>query len=236
MHGNGFPVIEGANVRSRRIGSITRSRSLSRGAATAAGTWTESGWLWLHGLCFDSEVDIENSGTPDERPGLRVRRRAEGDVEECVRVLAEVHRLDGYPVNWPDRPGAWLSHGPLLGSWVAELEGRLVGHVTLSPGGEDDLAPMLWSERNGAPRDMTAVVGRLFVAPEARGRRIGALLIGRAVEEARRRGLRVVLDVVASRTAAAALYERLGWELMTVVEQQWGRHRTVVIRCYAAPS
>jgi GNAT superfamily N-acetyltransferase len=126
-----------------------------------------------------------------------------------VRVLAEVHRLDGCPVNWPDRPGAWLSHGPLPGSRVAEPEGRPVGHLTLSPGGEGDLAPRLWSERNGAPPDMTAVVGRLFVAPEARGRRIGALLIGRAAEEARRRGLRAVLDVVASDTAAAACTS--GW-------------------------
>ncbi|MEV0473094.1 GNAT family N-acetyltransferase, partial [Streptomyces prunicolor] len=95
---------------------------------------------------------------------------------------------------------------------------------------------MLWSERNGATRDMTAVVGRLFVSPAARGRRIGALLIGRAVEEARRRGLHPVLDVVASDTAAAALYERLGWELMAAVEQQWSPRQRVVIRCYAAPS
>ncbi|MEV0476648.1 GNAT family N-acetyltransferase, partial [Streptomyces prunicolor] len=26
-------------------------------------------------------------------------------------------------MNWPNRPGDWLSDGPLLGSWVAELEG-----------------------------------------------------------------------------------------------------------------
>ncbi|MFB7918511.1 GNAT family N-acetyltransferase [Streptomyces sp. NPDC056061] len=153
-----------------------------------------------------------------------------------MRVLAEVHARDGYPVNWPDQPGEWLSHGPLLGSWVAELDGGLVGHVCLSQGGQGDLAPMLWSERNGSARDMAAVVSRLFVAPQARGRRIGALLIGRAVEEARRRGLHPVLDVVASDTAAAALYERLGWELMATVEQRWSPHRTVAVRCYTAPS
>ncbi|MBC3988410.1 GNAT family N-acetyltransferase [Streptomyces sp. AC563] len=153
-----------------------------------------------------------------------------------MRLLAEVHARDGYPVNWPDQPGEWLSHGPLLGSWVAELEGGLVGHVSLSRGGEGDLAPALWSERNGATPDTTAVVSRLFVAPRARGRRIGALLIGRAVEEARRRGLHPVLDVVASDTAAAALYERLGWELMATVEQQWSPHQAVTIHCYAAPS
>ncbi|MFF3513271.1 GNAT family N-acetyltransferase [Streptomyces sp. NPDC002573] len=153
-----------------------------------------------------------------------------------MRVLAEVHRRDGYPVNWPERPGEWLSYGPMLGTWVAELGGRLIGHVSLSQGGEGDLAPKLWSERNGATRGATAVVSRLFVAPQARGQRIGALLIGQAVREARHRGLHPVLDVVASDTAAVALYERLGWELMATVEQQWGPQRTVDIRCYAAPS
>jgi GNAT superfamily N-acetyltransferase len=179
-------------------------------------------------------VNIGRSGVTE--PSRRVRRRADGDVEECVRVLADVHRRDGYPVNWPERPDAWLSRGPLLGSWVAELDGRLVGHVSLSRAGEGDLAPMVWSERIGATRGATAVVSRLFVAPRARGHRIGALLIGRAVEVARRRGLHPVLDVVASDTAAAALYERLGWELMATVEQQWSPHQTVAIRCYTAPS
>ncbi|MEW2302668.1 GNAT family N-acetyltransferase [Streptomyces sp. NPDC006655] len=152
-----------------------------------------------------------------------------------MRVLAEVHRRDGYPVNWPARPGAWLSHGPLLGSWVAEFEGRLVGHVGLSRGGEGDLAPVLWSERNATAPGEAAVVGRLFVAPGARGHGIGALLIGRAVAEARRHGLHPVLDVVASDTAAAALYERLGWELLATVEQRWSPRQTVSVRCYAAP-
>lgn len=153
-----------------------------------------------------------------------------------MRVLAEVHRRDGYPLNWPDRPAEWLSRGPLLGSWVAEVEGRLVGHASLTEGGEGDLAPMLWRERNRSTRSATAVVSRLFVAPHARGRRIGALLVGQAVEEARHRGLHPVLDVAASDTAAAALYERLGWELMATVEQQWGPHQRVAVHCYAAPS
>ncbi|MEU2774876.1 GNAT family N-acetyltransferase [Streptomyces sp. NPDC007162] len=184
-------------------------------------------------------MEIESSGGPDERPDEKsspcVRQRTDADLEGCVRVLADVHQLDGYPVNWPAQPDAWLSHGPQLGSWVAELEGRPVGHVVLSRGGEGDLAPALWSERNGTTRGTAAVVGRLFVAPQARGHGIGALLMGRAVAEARRLGLHPVLDVVASDTAAAALYERLGWELMATVEQRWGPRQTVSVRCYAAP-
>ena len=48
-------------------------------------------------------MNNESSGVRDERPSLCVRPRADGDVEECVRVLAEVHARDGYPVNWPDQ-------------------------------------------------------------------------------------------------------------------------------------
>lgn len=43
-----------------------------------------------------------------------------------------------------------------------------------------------------------------------------------------------MLDVVASDTAAVALYERLGWELLDSVEQQWSPEQTVTVRCYAA--
>lgn len=153
-----------------------------------------------------------------------------------MRVLTEVHQRDGYPVNWPDQPDEWLSHASPLGAWVAELGGRVVGHVGLSRGGEGDLAPSFWSDRNGTSMDLTAVVSRLFVAPQARGHGIGALLIGQAVEEARTRGLHPVLDVVASDTAAAALYERLGWELMATVEREWSPSQLVVIHCYAAAS
>jgi len=151
-----------------------------------------------------------------------------------VRVLAEVHRQDGYPVNWPARPGAWLTQASALGSWVADLDGRVAGHAGLTRSAEGDLAPVLWGERNGTSREQAAVVGRLFVAPWARGHGIGALLLGRAVEEARHRGLHPVLDVVASDTAAAALYERLGWTKLATVEQRWSATQVVTIHCYAA--
>ncbi|MFF0013638.1 GNAT family N-acetyltransferase [Streptomyces sp. NPDC005374] len=164
----------------------------------------------------------------------RVRPRTDDDIEACVQVLAEVHRRDGYPVNWPARPGDWLAQASALGSWVAESDGRVAGHISLSRSEEGDLAPVLWSERNGTSSEEAAVVGRLFVAPQARGHGIGALLIGRAVEEARRHRLHPVLDVVASDTAAAALYERLGWTRLATVEQRWSASQLVAVHCYSA--
>ncbi|MFB7737236.1 GNAT family N-acetyltransferase [Streptomyces sp. NPDC056112] len=181
-------------------------------------------------------MNIESSGAGVERSDLQIRPRTDSAVETCVRLLEEVHQCDGYPVNWPDQPDEWLSQASLLEAWVAELGGRLVGHVSLSRNSEGDLAPGLWSERNGTNKALTAVVSRLFVAPQARGYGIGALLVGQAVQEARRRGLHPVLDVVASDTAAAALYERLGWELLATVEQRWGPSQLVTVHCYAAAS
>ncbi|MGV4890326.1 GNAT family N-acetyltransferase [Streptomyces viridosporus] len=163
-----------------------------------------------------------------------VRQRTDRDLGDCVRVLAEVHEHDGYPVNWPDFPGAWLTPPSLIASWVAELDGRPAGHVGLSRSGAGDAAPGLWSARAGVRIDATAVVNRLFVAPWARGHGIGGLLMAQAVAEAQERGLHPVLDVVASDTAATGLYERLGWQSLATVEQQWSPEQKVAVRCYAA--
>ncbi|MER7759846.1 GNAT family N-acetyltransferase [Streptomyces sp. NPDC097619] len=178
---------------------------------------------------------MTNDDAPGTERAAKVRQRTEHDLDACVAVLSEVHEGDGYPVNWPDDPGAWLSPPTLLASWIAELDGHVVGHIGLSRSGEGDAAPVLWRARVGAATDATAVVNRLFVAPSARGHGIGELLMSRATSAARDRGLHPVLDVVATDTAAAALYERLGWHLLATVEQQWSPHRKVAVRCYAAP-
>ncbi|WP_329396020.1 GNAT family N-acetyltransferase [Streptomyces melanogenes] len=177
---------------------------------------------------------MKSERTQPPRPVPYVRPRTDRDLDACVHALAAVHECDGYPVNWPDRPADWLAQPSLLAAWVAELDGRVAGHVGLSLSGTGDVAPGLWSARAGVGPDATAVVSRLFVAPGARGHGIGRLLLGRAVSEARARGRHPVLDVVASDTAATALYERLGWELLAEVEQEWGPRQTVAVRCYAA--
>ncbi|MFE7271855.1 GNAT family N-acetyltransferase [Streptomyces sp. NPDC057623] len=137
-------------------------------------------------------------------------------------------------MNWPQHPSSWLARPSLLAAWVADLDGQLVGHVGLSRGTTGDMAAALWSAREGVKPDVTAVVSRLFVDPAARGHGLGAALLEHAVGEARARGLYLVLDVVASDVSAIALYERLGWQLLATVEQQWGPQQVVTLRCYAA--
>ncbi|MCL6670043.1 GNAT family N-acetyltransferase [Streptomyces panaciradicis] len=165
----------------------------------------------------------------------RVRQRADHDLDACVAALAAVHRHSGYPVNWPADPARWLTPSSMEAAWVAELDGRVVGHVELSRPDGGDVAPGLWSARAGVDVADTAVVGRLFVSPAAHGRGLGAALMARAVAQARARGLHPVLDVVVSNTAATALYERLGWELLAVVERRWAPDQLVSLGCWAAP-
>ena len=202
--------------------------------ARPARTRRESRWPPVPALCFHAAMNSGNVSGGSADPS--VRYRADRDLGACAGVLAEVHDRDGYPVDWPERPGAWLTPPSLVAAWVAELDGRIAGHVGLARSGAGDAAPGLWSDRTGVGVDRTAVISRLFVAPGARGRGLGAALLNRAGAEARRRGLHPVLDVVASDTAAAALYERLGWEFLAAVEQRWGPDRTVAVRCYAAAS
>ncbi|MFJ2178374.1 GNAT family N-acetyltransferase [Streptomyces sp. NPDC101062] len=171
----------------------------------------------------------------DDIPMCDVRRRDVGDLDDCVSVLAEVHKVDGYPVNWPATPADWLAPPEQLAAWVAELDGRIVGHLALSPPVEGDAAPALWGERTGAAPGEVAVVTRLFVSPDARGHGIGALLMSQALREAGTRGLHPVLDVLAADTGSVAFYEHLGWTLLDIAEQRWSQEQTVTVHCYAAP-
>ncbi|MFE9631017.1 GNAT family N-acetyltransferase [Streptomyces sp. NPDC006463] len=165
-----------------------------------------------------------------------MRPRASADLDACAGLLRAVHDRDGYPVNWPERPAEWLTPPTLLAAWVAETDGRIAGHVGLARSGPGDLAPALWSGRARVPVERTAVVGRLFASPAARGLGVGARLLARAVREARERGLHPVLDVLAHDTAAVALYEREGWSLLGTVDERWSATRTVTVHCFAAPA
>ncbi|MFD8702132.1 GNAT family N-acetyltransferase [Kitasatospora sp. NPDC059648] len=184
---------------------------------------------------LEERADVVASGSRLTGAEAGVRRRRAADLAECVRALADVHAADGYPAEWPERPAAWLSPDGLLAAWIAEAGGRTAGHIGLVRSTPEDMAPGLWSLRTGGRPELTAVVGRLFVAPAARGRAVGALLLARAVAHARVLGLHPVLDVLATDTAALALYRRLGWTPLGGGEQRWASGRTVVVHCFAAP-
>ncbi|MGB7240227.1 MAG: GNAT family N-acetyltransferase [Rhodococcus sp. (in: high G+C Gram-positive bacteria)] len=129
---------------------------------------------------------------------MEIRPRRPDDLPGCVRMLAEVHESDGYPNRWPDDPAEWLAPENSVAAWVAEHDGRLVGHLVLT-GRNDEL----W-------------VSRLFVDPSARGSKVGEALL----RQARSCGV-LMLDVVESSERAIALYERTGWTLVGRRDAEW---------------
>jgi GNAT superfamily N-acetyltransferase len=126
-----------------------------------------------------------------------VRARRRDDLEQCARLLRALERSDRYPLVWPDDIEAWLTPENLVGSWVAELDGAVVGHVAL---------------RRAAGH---SVVTRLWVAAGARRRGLGSSLCEAACARAAELCLQPSLEVVAGRSAAIALYERGGWTLVS---------------------
>jgi ribosomal protein S18 acetylase RimI-like enzyme len=127
-----------------------------------------------------------------------IRARTSDDIDECTRLLCTLDRSDRYPRVWPDDIEAWLTPEGLLGSWVAELDGSMVGHVAL---------------RRAAGRSM---VTRLWVAPSARRRGLGSALCEAACARAAELSLQPSLEVAAGRVAAIALYKSCGWTLVSL--------------------
>jgi len=68
----------------------------------------------------------------------------------------------------------WLVSDDLVHAWVATIAGDVVGHVALSWPTPTDLAPPLLSQVD--QRTPLLMLGRLFAAPDARGRGIGRRL------------------------------------------------------------
>ena len=133
----------------------------------------------------------------------RIRRRRATDLDGCVAALAEVHRVDGYPLNWPADPHRWLREPQPARAWVAvDADAAIVGHVAVH---------RVPHPADGPHARPTAEVARLFVSPAARGMALGSALLARPRQWATARQVDLMLDVVAGGTAAIALYERTGW-------------------------
>jgi len=164
---------------------------------------------------------------------MAVRPREDGDLDALVAELEAVHREDRYPAYWPREPARWLSPRGLFGAWVAEAGSRVAGHVAVAAvdGGH---AAEVWRTVGLAPEEL-ASMSRLFVAPAERGAGLGQALVDAACEEAARRGLHPVLDVVETNRAAIALYERRGWERIAAEPWREARGAELTLYYYAAP-
>lgn len=165
-----------------------------------------------------------------------IRPRVESDIPQAAAGLVEVHATDGYPVEGVSRPEEWLTPPGFIAAWIAEIEGKIVGHVAISRSNGEE-AVSLWLNRSKTEPDKVAVLARLFVVPGARNRTLGENLTCAAVEYAKANGMRLVLDVMAKDTAAIRLYSRLGWmELGSAVHTFGEERQTTEARCFVSPA
>jgi GNAT superfamily N-acetyltransferase len=155
-------------------------------------------------------------------PDLLVRPRHREDLPVLADVLSAQQAHTGYPQRWP-LPWPveqFLTRQHELGAWVAELDGRVVGHVAVTGAEPSDEAEG-WSRATGRSLDELATVAVLFVDHTVTGRGVGGALLTAAVEHIRSLGRVPVLDVVQESPDAVRLYERHGWQVVGEARPTW---------------
>lgn len=95
---------------------------------------------------------------------LSIRDRVPADLQSCISVLADVHRLDRYPLNWPANPYWWLSPDNTRHAWVAERGSTVVGHVAV----HHTATAAAWINPEGQPVRL-----RRYTLRETPGRGVG---------------------------------------------------------------
>ena len=143
------------------------------------------------------------------------------DLPVLVEILAAQQPGSRYPFRWPlpFPVEEFVVRGHEEAGWVALVDGRLVGHVSVGRV-EGDLADAFVGA-TGRPSEELALVSVLFVSPEAQGTGVGGRLLDTAVAWARDRHRLPVLDVVPSHGSALAVYRHRGWQVVGTVRPAW---------------
>lgn len=131
---------------------------------------------------------------PGERPtptAPAVRPMREADLEEVLGIERR-----SFPTPWTEQTFRGLLRRQNTALLVADVGGRIAGYA------------VLWFAADEGE------LGDMAVRPELRRRGIGGFLLGAAIREAGRRGIRTLfLEVRRSNRQARTLYERAGFEV-----------------------
>jgi len=145
---------------------------------------------------------------PDSRRGRVITIDPLADHAELVPVIAEWRWADaeGRPLDfWIRCHAAEARHEGIPRAWVGFVDGEPAGSVSLV-------------ERNMDTKpDLSPWLAALWVRPEHRGQGVGAALVRRCEEEARRLGTnRLYLYT----RQATGFYARLGWSVLSEEEYE----------------
>ncbi len=166
--------------------------------------------------------------------GVLIRPRRPGDLSACADLVREVHAADRYPRYLPADLGRFLAPPDAYACWVAESGGEIAGHVALVTQSVPSIMEIA-SAALARPAGRLAVVARLLVSPQARGRGAGRRLLAAATAAAQDRDLHPVLDVDTELAGAIALYESAGWTRAGTVPIRWSDGRELTEHVYLGP-
>lgn len=154
-------------------------------------------------------------------PHVQIRLREAADLPRLVEILAAQQPASRYPFRWPlpFPVEQFVVRGHEEAGWVALVEGRVAGHVSVGRV-EGELAGAFVFGA-GLPAERLALVSVLFVSPDEQGTGVGGRLLDTAVAWARDSDRLPVLDVVPSHGTALAVYRHRGWQEMGAARPAW---------------
>ncbi|KAI0109438.1 acyl-CoA N-acyltransferase [Hypoxylon sp. NC0597] len=162
-----------------------------------------------------------------------IRLRTDQDIPACLDILETVYETSGYPVGGVGDPALYFAQDD--DAWVVETDGTVAGHIALSKARAENVAVALWWQQH--PEDIqVAVLGRLFVHPNRRKNGSASSLIHTAVEEARRRGQRLLMFALIKDQDAIRLYRKLGWQHYGTTVFKWGQENEMAAECFTSPA
>ena len=165
---------------------------------------------------------------------MEVRARSDADLDRCVRLAEIVHANDGYPVYLPGDLRSFIAMPGAIASWVADRDGKIIGHVALHPSSSRTVMALA-EEATGLRASQLGVVARLLVAPGVRRLGVGRSLLRAAESHAAQMGLWPILDVVTQHEGAIRLYEECGWTCAGKVTATFGQGLSVDELVYLGP-
>lgn len=127
-----------------------------------------------------------------------------------VSLADAVRAVDRWPPHRIGPTKDFIAGSVPLAALVGEDDGELIGHVAVHERSARKVMALA-SDATGVEASGLAVVARLFVDPERRGRGVGMTLLEAAVEATIAAGRYPILDVWTELDGAIALYERAAW-------------------------
>ena len=160
---------------------------------------------------------------------VRVRPRRPDDIPALAEALLAQQSVSRYPFRdpLPVPVEQFLHADDAEAAWVAEVDGRVAGHVCRLPplAGFADARAMnrACAAAHGCPVEELAWVSTLFVGLAGRRQGVGRRLLHVVVDDIRRAGRQPCLEVLEAHPAALALYEAEGWRVVLSLRPAWLR-------------